>query len=81
MAAPMVFVRRDGPKRPLEAMYDGPYMVLQRARNIFKLQVGPRQELVSTSRLKPAFLGADEQPAQPPSRGRPKRVSFLLKPR
>jgi hypothetical protein len=57
MAAPMVFIRRDGPKRPLEAMYDGLYVVLQRARNVFKIQVGPRQELVSTSRLKPAFLG------------------------
>jgi Integrase core domain/Integrase zinc binding domain len=77
MAAPMVFVRRDGPKRPLAALYDGPYVVLQRARNVFKLQVGTRQELVSTSRLKPAFLGEDELPAQPPVRGRPKRVSFL----
>jgi hypothetical protein len=81
MAAPMVFVRRDGPKLPLAALYDGPYVVLQRARNVFKLQVGTRQELVSTSRLKPAFLGEDELPAQPPVRGRPKRVSFLLKPR
>jgi hypothetical protein len=76
-AAPMVFIRRDGPKRPLEAVYDGPYVVLQRARNIFKIQVGPRQETVSTSRLKPAFLGPDELPAQPLPRGRPKRVSFL----
>jgi Integrase core domain/Integrase zinc binding domain len=81
MAAPMVFVRRDGPKRPLAALYDGPYTVLQRAHNVFKLQVGTRQELVSTSRLKPAFLGEDELPAQPPVRGRPKPVSFLLKPR
>ena len=69
--AAFVFVRRDGHRPPLTPAYDGPFKVLQRSRHTFKLQMGPRVDVVSTHRLKPAFTGPAPVPAVPPRRGRP----------
>jgi hypothetical protein len=66
-----VLVRRDGAQPPLSPMYDGPYLVLERSLRFFKLQVGTRQDTVSTLRLKPCRSPPDVQPAVPPRRGRP----------
>ncbi len=66
-----VLIRRDGHAPPLAATYDGPYLVLERSLRFFKLQIGDRQERVSTLRLKPCFSPPDVQVAQPPRRGRP----------
>ena len=62
-----VFVRVDGSGRPpLAPLYSGPFLVIQRYRSTFKLQVGTREEVVNISRLKPAFTPEDASPAQPP---------------
>ena len=71
-----VLVRVEGSSRtPLAQLYSGPFLVLERYRSSFKLQVGARQEVVNISRLKPAFTPSDAEPAQPPERGRPRNIS------
>ena len=51
--------------------YDGPFRVLLRSLHSFLLQVGPRQELISTHRLEVCHAPADTVAADPPRRGRP----------
>ena len=74
MSATMVFIRQDGRLPPLGPPYHGPYAVLGRSLRTFRIQVGDRVEVVSTSRLKPAFTTPAVQPAVPPRRGRPRKV-------
>jgi hypothetical protein len=69
-----ILVHRDGAQPPLSPMYDGPYLVLERLLRFFKIQVGSRQDTVSTLRLKPCRSPPDAQPAAPPHRGRPSTV-------
>jgi hypothetical protein len=77
LAAQFVFIRRDGPSRPLDRPYDGPYEVVQRSRSVFKIRMGDKLVNISTSRLKPVVSSGLVIPARPPQRGRPKkRVSF-----
>jgi hypothetical protein len=52
-AADRVWVRRCGHVPPLTPLYDGPYAVIQRCLRAFKLQIGGKEDQVSTSRLKP----------------------------
>ncbi len=66
-----VLVRCDGAQPPLSPMYNGQYLVLERSLHFFKIQVGTRQDTVSTLRLKPCRSPPDAQPAVPPLRGRP----------
>ncbi len=66
-----VLVRRDAAAPPLTAAYDGPYLVLERSLRSFKLQIGNREEVVSTLRLKPCTSPADVSVAVPPRRGCP----------
>jgi Integrase core domain/Integrase zinc binding domain len=83
LEARMVLVRCDGGGRlPLSPRYSGPYLVLAHSPHFFKLQIGTREELVSTHRLKPAFTADSTPAAKPPCRGRPpnRRVSFQLHP-
>jgi hypothetical protein len=83
LRAEAVLVRRDGHMPPLALLYDGPYRVLTRSRNFFRLQMGGRTDTVSTSRLKPC-LDPAAAPAAPPRRGRPpgqrKDVTFRWPP-
>jgi len=67
-----VLVRHDGVQPPLSPLYDGPFLVLERSLHFFKLQIGSRQDLVSTHRLKACHAPADAQAADPPRRGRPR---------
>ena len=66
-----VLVRHDGVQPPLSPLYDGPFLVLERSLHFFKLQIGTRQDSVSTHRLKPCHAPANAQAAEPPRRGRP----------
>ena len=50
---PTELVHRDGHMPPLAALYDIPYAVLHWATQYFTIQMGNREEVVSTSRLKP----------------------------
>jgi hypothetical protein len=72
-AADRVWVRRGGHAPPLAPLYDSPYTVLQRSLRHFRLQMGDREDNVSTSRLKPCAGGAAIPTAAPPRRGRPRR--------
>jgi hypothetical protein len=67
-AADRVWVCRGGHAPPLSPLYDGPNAVLQRSLRHFRLQLGDREDNVSTSRLKPCTGGATipkATPAQP----------------
>ena len=59
---------------PLEPLYDGPYKVLQRSLHTFRLQIGTKQDTVSTSRLKAVQEDPDVQPAVPRPRGQPRKL-------
>jgi transposase InsO family protein len=66
LSATYVLVRRDGHVPPLTPLYDGPYKVLQRSLRTFRLQIGNKQDTVSTSRLKAVQEAPDVRPAEPP---------------
>ena len=73
-----VLVRVDGSGHPLVApLYSGPFLVLECYRSSFKLQVRTRQEVVNISRLKPVFTPSDAEPAQPPNRGHPRKITTV----
>jgi len=55
-----VFLRNDGPKRPLQQPYSGPHRVVHRGEKVFIINVNGCDKTVSIDRLKPAFLLADD---------------------
>jgi hypothetical protein len=71
LRARFVLVRRDAVQPPLQPLYDGPYLVLERSLRFFKLQLGDKSDVVSTSRLKACHAQPDVTAAVPPRRGRP----------
>jgi hypothetical protein len=73
LAAQFVFVRKDGPARPLDRPYDGPYEVVKRSKAVFQLRIGDRLVNISTARLKPVVSEDLVRPAIPPPHGRPKK--------
>jgi hypothetical protein len=79
--AKMVFVRNDGPKKPLAPLYSGPYLVLDKNPHYFTVQLGDKADRIAVTRLQPAFVPQDTQPVQPPLRGRPRKVSFKCRER
>jgi hypothetical protein len=69
-ATDRVWVRRCSHVPPLTPLYDGPYAVIQRSLRAFKLQIGGKEDQVSTSHLKPC--SSSTPTASPPTRGRPR---------
>ena len=78
LAASHVLVRQDEHVLPLSPLYDGPYAVLRRSLHTFTILMGDREEVVSTSRLKPcrtptwcplSHIGAASRLGQQGSRG------------
>jgi len=80
MAARRVFVRRGGSLGPLEAVWEGPFPVLQRSPTGFRIRRGQKEDTVSIHRIKPAPDELQVPDAAPRRRGRPphRRVRFLL---
>jgi hypothetical protein len=78
-AADRVWVRLCDHVPPLTPLYDGPYAVLQRSLRAFKLQIGAKEDQVSTSRLKPC--SSSTLTASPPTRGRPRLHTAAAKQR
>ena len=62
-----VFLRRDSVKAPLQAPYDGPFRVLQRADKFYTIEVNGRKNTVSLDRLKPAHLEVDSHQMRQPA--------------
>jgi hypothetical protein len=65
-----VFVRSLAAAPGLTPAYRGPFRVVEPGEKTFKVQFGPRVEVVSVDRLKP-YLGCEPVAAEPPRRGRP----------
>ncbi|GFT00159.1 retrovirus-related Pol polyprotein from transposon 412 [Nephila pilipes] len=55
-----VFVRRYSTRRPLQALYDGPFLVLKRSDKFLKVNVNGKPSTISTDRVKPAFRSNTE---------------------
>ena len=72
--AEFVYVKRGGAGVPLSAHYEGPYRVVERGPKFFKVKLGEREDTISRDRLKPHLAGTPPAVAEPPSRGRPRRV-------
>ena len=72
-----VFVQRGGVQPSLATPYVGPYRVVERQQNSFKIAIpGGTTERISIARLRPAVMPSDENetpPASPPSPPRPGR--------
>ncbi|XP_029174987.1 uncharacterized protein K02A2.6-like [Nylanderia fulva] len=73
-AAEQVFVRHDGPKKMLQASYEGPYAVVSRGDKIFVVRMHGKEKTVSIDRLKPAYIlqpeAEDSSSAESATRGR-----------
>jgi hypothetical protein len=65
LRAKEILVRLDGHVLPLAPLYNGPYRVLTRSLDFFRLQIGDRTDTVSTSGLKPC-MDPVAAPAAPP---------------
>lgn len=62
MESSHVFVRDDATKRPLQPAYSGPHEVIARISDrVFTVQINSRN-VISTERLKPAYLPPDDPP-------------------
>ncbi|XP_026476401.1 uncharacterized protein LOC113382055 [Ctenocephalides felis] len=53
--AKFVFLRNDGPKRPLQNPYEGPFEILSRSSKTFNLMIRGKNVTVSVDRIKPAY--------------------------
>lgn len=69
-----VYIRKGGKVMPLSPLYEGPYKVLKRSSNVWTIDIGGRPEAVAVTRLKPHRGSAPVELAQPPKRGRPKKI-------
>ena len=73
-----VFVRNDRVRKPLQAPYDGPYKVLDRAEKYLTSDCDGRRDTVSLDRLKPAYL--DTTPEVPELLSQPHQLQQLSLP-
>ena len=62
-----VFVCHDAIRKPFQALYDGPYKVLQRTEKYFAVDVKGKQDTISLDRLKVAHLDKDNNNTDPVS--------------
>ena len=55
-----MWLRLDRIRKPLEALYQGPFEVIKRNADTFTIKVKGEEEVVSIQRIKPAVLPAVE---------------------
>ena len=70
-----VYVREGAVIGLLDATYRGPYRVLVRERKKLLLEIGATWTWVSVDRLKPHVGVKTPDAAQPPKRGRPRKMA------
>ncbi|XP_049799996.1 uncharacterized protein LOC126235316, partial [Schistocerca nitens] len=58
-----VFLRNDTVRKPLQPPYDGPYLVVSRDTNTFRIMINGTLTTVAVDRIKPAFLDATDTTA------------------
>ena len=69
-----VFIRQDIVRKPLQPLYDGPFLVLKRMDKYYTVDINGRKDTVSIDQLKPAHLDDNPTPithestTQPPTR-------------
>lgn len=68
-----VFVRTDGVKKALQPTYTGPFEVISRSKNFFKVKIGKTDKAISIDRLKPMFESNESGSVKEPLK---KRVRF-----
>jgi len=68
-----VYIREGQPRGPLAPTYSGPYKVLGQRGKAVQLQLGERADWVALDRVKRHTGEAPVDPAQPPTRGRPRK--------
>ena len=66
-----VFVWEDASIPSLAPLYPGPYLVFEWRDKLFRLQIGPKTDVVSMDCLKPVFSDKPVLPVLPPARDRP----------
>ena len=59
-----VYVRVDRVKKPLEAPYEGPFLVISRKKKYFRIDRDGKKDTVSIDRIKPAYEFHDENTDQ-----------------
>jgi len=69
-----VYVRDGQACGPLAPSYSGPYRVLERKDKVVRLQLGDREEWIALERTKAHTGVAPVVPAEPPTRGRPRKA-------
>lgn len=69
-----VYIRVDRVKQPLEAPYEGPFMVKRRHKKYFVILKNGKEDAVSIDRLKPAYEMSTE-PTNDPSSNEPEPTS------
>ena len=74
ITATHMFVCEDLSTPPLQPLYLGPYLVLQKDDKYFTLQLGAQEDKVSIDRLKPVISTKVIVPQVPPTRGNPRRA-------
>ncbi|XP_049808949.1 uncharacterized protein LOC126252126 [Schistocerca nitens] len=55
-----VFLRNDTVREPLQPPYDGPYLVVSRDTNTFRIMINSTPTTVAVDHMKPAFLDATD---------------------
>lgn len=68
-SATHVFLRTDRVKKSLEPPYSGPYRVLSKSRNTFKIDIKGSEYTANINRLKPAFISPGPAPEVKTTRG------------
>lgn len=53
---PLVFIRHDAVRKPLQPPYDGPFHVLKRHNEHYTLDILGKEKVISLDHLKPAYL-------------------------
>jgi hypothetical protein len=77
-AAKYVYVRKGASSSPLSNCYEGPFEVVQHGLKYFRVKIGEKVESVTVDRLKPHTGSLPVSPAQPPQRGRPRKLQPQL---
>ena len=70
----LAYVKRGAVAPPLSPPYEGPFEVVKHGPKFWTLKIGDRMDKITTDRIKPHRGRSLVEVAQPPVRGRPRKV-------